>query len=184
MTFEVTLLTGFKEIPALSQLDIITSVTGPTAASTCTMNVQDDVAVGSVLSAAIPAGETITCQISVIVDTQHQNKAMIESFTVTANWSGAAGAEFYVPPVDTQPVPVYTGGELEELVSVVKEVELGGKYHKGMWWNMQEVGGFNSSEVVPVHWDAGKYVDESLCCISHASLCLYTACQEVCEGEK
>lgn len=131
VTFEVTLQTGFKEIPASSQLDITTSVTGPTAASTCTMNVQDDVAVGSPLSAAIPAEETIKCQISVIVDIQHQSEAKVESFTITAKWSGDAGAEFYIPPVDTQPVPVYTGGELEELASVVNEVQLGNKYHKG-----------------------------------------------------
>lgn len=131
VSYTVTLSTGLLDIPINSQLDITTNVSGLTVDGPCTMNSGGDIPLRGNLGFNISANKTISCQVLVNVTSGHASNAEIAPFVVTAQWGGAAGDEYYVPPVQTLAVPVCTGGELAQPSSQVNEAELGTKYYTG-----------------------------------------------------
>lgn len=131
VSYEVTLSTGLLDIPVYSQLDITTNVTGLVVDGPCSMNTGGDIPLRGNLGFIIPKNKTITCRVLVNVTTEHESNAEIAPFQVSAKWGGAAGVEYYVPPVWTLAIPVYTGGVLAKAFSQVNEVEPGTKYHTG-----------------------------------------------------
>lgn len=130
--YKVVIINGNRTIPANSQLDVTTtggySVTGP-----CKHGVSPTETAVPLRAnlASIPPREAITCEFDVTVTGTDKDNGEIAPFQITAQFTGTGvDRAHYIKPVNSDSVPVHTGGQLSNIDS---QVMLGDstKYHTG-----------------------------------------------------
>lgn len=120
MRYKIVIINGNRTIPANSRLDVTTNG-GYTVSGPCKYGVSETtVPLQSPNLPAVPLHEAITCEFDVTITETHKDNGELGPFQITAQLSGTGvDRAHYIKPVNTQSIPVHTGGQLSNINSQV-----------------------------------------------------------------
>lgn len=112
VNYTVLILVGDKEVPQGSKLSVTTNISVAMTGGVCDAGSAGNIILGG-STPKLPTKLVITCHFYVTVTPDHKMAGQIDPILVTAVFTNTSNDDaFYIPPVTSPAVPVYTGGSI------------------------------------------------------------------------
>lgn len=112
VTYTVLIVVGDKVVPVGSKLSVTTSISATMTDNKCNAGNAGDITLGAD-TPELPTNLVLACTFDVTVTSIHKLAGQIDPILVTAVFTNTGNDDaFYIPPVSSPAVPVYTEGSL------------------------------------------------------------------------